>query len=358
MNILVAPILGVLCAASVDSGSLVLQADVVHGPEGPIEDGRILIRDGKVAAIGEGLELPDDGHLIELEGHLSAGLVAMGDQTGLKGEELDSTRQVMDGADLVFGYDKTAKEWQAFLEAGVTAVLLTPKPGALVGGRTAVIKPAGAVVQRRAHLHVCFSSAAFKRGVAPASYPGAISILEERMAAPVGGFALVSQGLGVLLIAETRSEALRAVAFARRHGLKGALSGVSRAGDLADEIHAAGLGVILPPIAAAADPRVAASAAALGKKKIPLSFSLGAAKRSPHALRLSAVRCIQAGLDRDAAWKALTSGAGEIANAPVGSLAVGNDGDLVLWSGDPLDLASRVERVWIEGKQVHGDDDQ
>ena len=356
MNILVAPILGALCAASVDSGSLVLQADVVHGPDGPIENGRILIRDGKVAAIGEGLELPDDGHLIELEGHLSAGLVAMGGQTGLKGEDLDSTRQIMDGADLAFGYDKTAKEWQAFLEAGVTAVLLTPKPGALVGGRTAVIKPAGAVVQRRAHLHVCFSSDAFKLGVAPTSYPGAISMLEERMAAPEGGFALVSKGLGVLPAAQTRSEALRAVAFAQRHSLKGALSGVSRAGDLADEIHAASLGVILPPIPAAADPRVAASAVALGNKKIPLSFSLGA--RSPHALRLSAVRCIQAGLDRGAAWKALTSGAGEIANAPVGSLDVGHDADLVLWSGDPLDLASRVERVWIEGKQVHGDDDQ
>jgi imidazolonepropionase-like amidohydrolase len=67
---------------------------------------------------------------------------------------------------------------------------------------------------------------------------------------------------------------------------------------------------------------------------------------------------MKAGLAREAAWKALTSGAGEIANAPVGSLAVGRAADMVLWSGDPLDLTSQVERVWIEGKQVHGDDDQ
>jgi hypothetical protein len=358
MNILIAPILSALCAVSGDTGSLVLQAEVVHGPDGPIEDGRILIRDGKIEAIGAGLELPEDGHLIELEGHLSAGLVAMGDQTGLKGEALDSTRQIMDGADLAFGYDKTDDGWGAFLEAGVTAVLLTPKPGALVGGRTAVVKPAGAMVQRRAHLHVCFSNAAFKSGVAPTSYPGAISMLEQRMETPTGGFALLGKGLGVLLAAKTRAEGLRAVAFAKRHGLTGALTGVSRAGDLADELHDAGLGVILPPIGAAADPRVAASAAILGKKDIPLAFSLGATNRSPHALRISALRCMKAGLARDAAWKALTSGAGEIANAPVGSLAVGRAADMVLWSGDPLDLTSQVERVWIEGKQVHGDDDQ
>ena len=171
MNILIAPILSALCAVSGDTGSLVLQAEVVHGPDGPIEAGRILIRDGKIEAIGAGLELPGDGHLIELEGHLSAGLVAMGDQTGLKGEALDSTRQIMDGADLAFGYDKTDDGWGAFLEAGVTAVLLTPKPGALVGGRTAVVKPAGAMVQRRAPLACVFLKCRLQERCCPYKLP-------------------------------------------------------------------------------------------------------------------------------------------------------------------------------------------
>jgi hypothetical protein len=103
MNILMAPILGALCAVSGDTGSLVLQADVVHAPGGAIENGRILIRAGKIEAIGQDIEVPADGHLVELEGHITAGLVSMGDQTGLKGEQLDSTRQIMDGADLVLG---------------------------------------------------------------------------------------------------------------------------------------------------------------------------------------------------------------------------------------------------------------
>jgi cytosine/adenosine deaminase-related metal-dependent hydrolase len=33
----------------------------------------------------------------------------------------------------------------------------------------------------------------------------------------------------------------------------------------------------------------------------------------------------------------------------VGSLARGRAGDVVIWSGDPLELASKAEAVWIDG---------
>ncbi len=34
----------------------------------------------------------------------------------------------------------------------------------------------------------------------------------------------------------------------------------------------------------------------------------------------------------------------------VGRLVVGNDADLVLWTGDPFDLTSRIQAVWVDGK--------
>jgi imidazolonepropionase-like amidohydrolase len=37
----------------------------------------------------------------------------------------------------------------------------------------------------------------------------------------------------------------------------------------------------------------------------------------------------------------------------VGSLTVGKDADLVLWSGDPLDVLQRAEQVFIDGRQVY-----
>jgi imidazolonepropionase-like amidohydrolase len=59
-----------------------------------------------------------------------------------------------------------------------------------------------------------------------------------------------------------------------------------------------------------------------------------------------------------AAWSALTHQAGAISGTSAGTLAAGSDADLVLWSGHPLDLTSRVERVWVDGALVHGGDDQ
>jgi imidazolonepropionase-like amidohydrolase len=37
----------------------------------------------------------------------------------------------------------------------------------------------------------------------------------------------------------------------------------------------------------------------------------------------------------------------------VGSLAVGKDADVVVWSGDPLDVMSRAERAFLDGREVY-----
>jgi imidazolonepropionase-like amidohydrolase len=37
----------------------------------------------------------------------------------------------------------------------------------------------------------------------------------------------------------------------------------------------------------------------------------------------------------------------------VGSLVAGKAATFCVWSGDPLDVRSRMEAAWIEGRQVH-----
>ena len=37
----------------------------------------------------------------------------------------------------------------------------------------------------------------------------------------------------------------------------------------------------------------------------------------------------------------------------MGSLEVGKDADVVLWSGDPLDVMQRALTVWIAGRAVY-----
>ena len=57
------------------------------------------------------------------------------------------------------------------------------------------------------------------------------------------------------------------------------------------------------------------------------------------------------GLSWAEAFAAITSKPAEIAGlgGEIGSLLPGRLADVVIWSGDPLELATAVEKVWIDG---------
>jgi imidazolonepropionase-like amidohydrolase len=64
---------------------------------------------------------------------------------------------------------------------------------------------------------------------------------------------------------------------------------------------------------------------------------------------------IKEGLDRETALRSITINPAKVLGLAdrIGSLAVGKDADLVLWSGDPLDVMQRAMNVWIGGKPVY-----
>ena len=72
-----------------------------------------------------------------------------------------------------------------------------------------------------------------------------------------------------------------------------------------------------------------------------------------------AALAVREGMDRDAALRAVTINPARVLGVEerVGSLSPGKDADVVLWSGDPLDLQSRVLRTWIDGVEVYTYDD-
>jgi len=57
------------------------------------------------------------------------------------------------------------------------------------------------------------------------------------------------------------------------------------------------------------------------------------------------------GLSWDQAFAAITSVPADIAGmgAEIGSLRAGRKADVVIWDGDPLELTSGVQAVWIDG---------
>ncbi|MFW9794491.1 MAG: amidohydrolase, partial [Candidatus Thorarchaeota archaeon] len=63
---------------------------------------------------------------------------------------------------------------------------------------------------------------------------------------------------------------------------------------------------------------------------------------------------IKEGMSKEDALKAVTINPAQILKIDdrVGSLEPGKDADIVIWSGDPFDFYSKVEQVFIEGKNI------
>jgi imidazolonepropionase-like amidohydrolase len=77
-----------------------------------------------------------------------------------------------------------------------------------------------------------------------------------------------------------------------------------------------------------------------------------------HFLIHQATLAVKEGLDRDVALRAVTINPARILGVAdrIGSLEPGKDADLVIWSGDPLDVMSRAERAFVDGREIYAYD--
>jgi len=320
-----------------------------------IEDGVLLVEGGRIKAAGRGVDVPLGTPRIEHDSVISAGLIAFDCAVGLDGETSEPKRSVLATGRLIDAFDASAEGVAAALSEGITTLVLTPAPTTLAGGRCAVVKTAhGTVLSAEGLLALSLSEEALDPNRYPTSPSGAMTELERLLGAGQGALPAAAR-VAVLIEAPTRDDVRRALGLAERHGLRGALSGSRRAGELAEAIAAAQLAVVVGPFASGVAQRELDSVVALGRARVPLAFALELPTRHPAGLRLSASLCLRAGLDPAAAWSALTSGAAAVAGVQtrVGRLERGLDADFVLWSGNPLDLSSRPVAVFVDGVRAH-----
>lgn len=340
------------------SGPLAIRAHKAYVGAGPaIEDCVVLIDDGRIREVGRGVRVPDGTPLVEHDGVLTAGLIACGSQDGIAGGTNDTTRSFMPEARLADAFAPDHPDFERLLAAGITSVVLAPRPENVIGGVTAVVKTSGgSIVKRDAQLAVSLSTNALLFNREPTSYAQALAMLDAALARPQGTLARAKAGeLPVLVQVDPEHEIARALAFAKKHGLKGALYGAERAGEMAAEIRESGLAVVFHPLGLGSEKRALRSVVALSEAGVPFAFGLETPARAPEDLRLSAALCVRAGLPVEAGLQALTAGAARIAGVAdkLGRVERGLSADLVVWSGEPLDLGSRATHVYVDGVLVH-----
>lgn len=334
-----------------------IRAKMVHVGDGTsVENGVVVVKDGKISSVGTAA--PDGVTLIEVDGHLAPGFIGLRDTTGVGSENNETTRKLTPDAEVSRAFDPHHPGWRNLVEQGITAVAITPSSSRIAGGTAALVSPAtGEVLADRAMVCLGMSSRSISASVEPTSYAGLYSHLEKAFGGAANGSALAKAKAGkmpVLMEAVSRAEVVNAAFFAKEMGLQGAILGAPRAHETVDAIKEAGLAVVFEPVGLGAQKRAVKSGKALADAGVPFAFTADAAGRGPSAMRMTAAAFQRAGVAPQTVLSAMTRNAAEIAGvgATHGTIAAGKSADLVVWSGMPTDLTSRVEHVFAAGRHV------
>lgn len=372
----------------------------VNGP--PIDSGVVIVTDGVISALGgPDTPIPDGARVVDATGSwVLPGFIESHGHVGVheegEGWSGNDTNEMTDpnGANLR-ALDAIDIEDQGFRDAllgGITTVVVKPGSGNVIGGRTVAIKTwSGRTIDEQ----VVSNDVSVKSALGenpkrvygdkkqlPSTRLGVAAVLREafvqaqnyaakRAEAAAEGkpferdlgketlAAVLSGELALDQHCHRHDDIATAVRVAEEFGYRLVVNHGTEAHKIADVLAEKNIPVIFGPMLTTRSKvelrdRAFANLALIAAAGVTVALTTDHPVVAIEQLRLQAILAIREGLPADIALKALTvNPAGMLRlHERVGALAVGRDGDIVVWSGDPLALESHVERVFIQGRDV------
>ena len=358
------------------------------GPRTVLQDTDILVRDGRVHSLGIDLEPPIDAVVIEADGRpvtpgLFAGITAHGlvEISMVEDTADDAAEVILDEPamrpefDVAAAYNPLSGPIAVTRIEGLTwAVLGAGQFRSLIGGQGQAVRFDGGWSSFAGEpvLYLSVGGAGSEKsggsraakwmllGQALDEAEAELEWLPSPLLTPAGREALASfrQRGTVVFGADRASDIVQVLAFSEEHGLNAVINGGAEAWMVADELATAGVPVLLDPLANLPSnfDRLGArldNAALLNEAGVNVVFS-GAGTHNARKQRQAAGNAVANGLPWDAALAALTAVPADILglDGGAGRIEPGSPADLVLWSGDPLEVTTWAEQVIVGGKPV------
>lgn len=350
---------------------LLLQADalVVKGGVLHLGDGRqltgatVLIRDGKIEAVGEQIEAPEGATVITLpmSAHIVPGFIDLHTRLGMAAEGDEPARPITPHMRAADGYSTDRDDVREARGSGVTTVVLSPGEANVVGGAMSIVRLGDGflhevLVEPVAAMKLSLGDEAMRQGREPTSLAGVLTLLERELANTESEThrRLVKEKRPAFVHATSVEQIARALDLKTKHGLRLVLLHADAADESADAISAAGVPVVLGPLTMSDDERTLRRAGVLAGKGVKIGFATDGPRASEDQLRHTAILAVQHGLGKETALQAMTSGAAKLlgVEAKLGMIEAGRAADLAVYNGHPLSPTSRVDRVIAGGRLV------
>jgi imidazolonepropionase-like amidohydrolase len=380
----------------------------------PIEDGTVVIRDGKIAAVGASVEVPAGAQVIDAKGlQIYPGLFDPITQMGLSeisavNATVDTTETGPYNPDVVAAtaVSPSSEHIGVTRASGITEVLAVPDSGGfdsggsrgLIGGQASAIHLAGWTIdemtikksvamviswpqmETRSFDFATFSIKNKPFSEAKQDYEKQVNELADYLdrarhyaqAMGHGGPAdyqrdlklealapAVRGQLPVLIFADRSRDIRNAVEFCDKQKLKMILAGGEQAYRVKDLLRSKGISVILrptltlPPEEDDAYDRLLSQPAELAAAGVKIAF--GSFDNSfARRLGQQAANAVAYGLPYDEALKAVTVYPAEIfgISDQVGTLETGKLANIIVTNGDPLELTTEVKYLFIKGQST------
>ncbi|KQO63049.1 amidohydrolase [Curtobacterium sp. Leaf261] len=365
-------------------------------------DGVVLVTDGRVEAAGPDVVVPDGVDVVDAAGAwVLPGFVEAHGHVGIHEEANGSAgndTNEMTNPDMssVRAIDAVNIEDEGFRDAlsgGITSIVIKPGSGNPIGGQSVAIKTWGG---RTIDEQLISDSVSVKSALGenpkrvygskdktPSTRLGVAKVIREaflaadhyraaRAAAATKGepFArdLGKETLARVLDGELawdqhvhrHDDIATAIRLAEEFGYRLVVNHGTEGHKVAEILAEKDIPVIYGPLFTSRSKvelrdRAISNLAAIAAAGVRVAITTDAPVVPIHMLVLQATMAVRDGLPRQTALEALTTNPATFLGFGdrVGQITPGFDADLVLWSGDPLDVSSRALRVWIEGASVY-----
>jgi imidazolonepropionase-like amidohydrolase len=365
------------------------------GAAGKIEHGTVLIRDGKIVAVGADVAIPADAKRVDATGKVvTPGMFDPQSQFGIT--EVDAVWQTVDASlsnsryNAAFDVSDAINPRSMLIPInrieGVTRAMVAPNTAqaGIINGRGAIIElgdTEGYLLKDPAALFVTLGEPAIK--LAGGSRAAALQALREALQdakdyganhaaydkAQRRSYALtrldlealqpfVKGELPVVVSVDRASDIEAVLRLAKEYKLKLVISGGAEAWMVAGELAKSQVPVILNPLqdlpsSFEALGSTLENAARLQKAGVLIAFETGDSHNARN-LKQFAGNAVSYGLPWLEGLKAITVNPARIygMDKSTGTLEAGKDADLVVWSGDPLEVTSFADAVFIRGRSV------